>query len=115
MSNSCRDRCRFRRYQSESAARSSAVATVVMAFIPITVSPRFLKHIHDDPQCAGLQFAVSGPDTEGTADRDELADMICRVIRGEQDGAEIRLVPFAGRHLRGQILDVAGQPLQCLT
>ena len=41
---------------------------------------------------------MSGPDSERAADRDDLADMICRVIRREQDGAQVRLVTLAGRH-----------------
>ena len=49
------------------------------------------------------------PDTERTADRDELADVVGGVIGGEQDGAQIRLVSFAGRNLRGQILRLHGR------
>ena len=50
----------------------------------------------------------------GAADRDDLADVVSGVIRGQQDGAEIRLVCLAGGHLRGQILDVTRKPFQCL-
>ena len=39
------------------------------------------------------------PDAERAAQRDELADVIRRVIGDEQDGAQIRLVALAGRNL----------------
>ena len=55
---------------------------------------------------------ASGPDTERTADRDELTDVVGGVIGGEQNGTQIGLVVLAGRHLRRQIVDLAGQPLQ---
>src|SRR5688500_15653564 len=111
MSNSRRERCRFRRYQSESAVRSSAVATVAMHTLEARAA--HAAQAHPWP-IACVTHLSSFPRAERTPYRDELANVVGHVIRGKQESPKIRLVSFAGWHRRGQILDVAGEPLQCL-
>jgi hypothetical protein len=54
------------------------------------------------------------PEAERTADGDELADVVSRVIGDQQNGAEVRLVALARGNRRAQIVHIARQRLQLL-
>ena len=65
---------------------------------------------NSDGRCEPQPYVLL-PDAECSTQRDQLADVIGRVIGDEQNRAHVRLVALAGRDLRGQVFDVAGQRL----